>query len=920
MKRLLRRVLFPVAAAALAATLFGCAKDDGDVTNPNPEVLKPKGTVQGLLRDRVTLEPIVGAVVDIGVAKATTTQTGQFVMRDVPVNDNGEDYAVTIDLRGVSSPVDMRSQTTAVKYPQFSYDTVSLGFTSLDDTSGDVPGAGSGSNHDTPVVGLVATMWPTVGKLSTSIKGCVLVGSTLEPVADADAFVVTLTTVGGSANSASGANGNEIKKATVVGGQYTFTNVEAGRNYRVSAVSADGTWASDDSVALTTGADGTTVDLSCTTGSCDALLVKPIDECDPVLLSVSVENGQDLAPADNQAIVFTFSEPIAASVYADALTADLATLGGLWNDVTVTSAAKGDAVTGAPSTAHTLSWSADRKSLTVTIAKTVASASYTVSIAEALDDDDLLLTDEAGNEVDPNGLATVTFTTTYGGQAAVAPVVAVAGPLDWDDTPELDWNPAAGAKSYDVYCAVNQVWGTSVNAHASVLVGETEASGFADDSKCGLCEWNNDIEAPEWICPDFLGDGTFVEDGAVQLTFTYTVKSVNSDGLASEASAAVTASDEVAPEVTSYTFTEDFGALPAADAEPATADLVIQFSEPMNEAAAETLTNYTIAAGAGALDTDVEPTVVAAEYDPANAQVTLTLSLDGSAGGTYAVKRWDLTLTAANLVDVAGNALNADAETTNVFENGVALITGFVQINPNAAKSGFGATVADNTVHFEWDALADAASYQLVVTKLVDGEILPVATVPLGALTYADYAIASTDFVSGQSKATLLFFVEALNDGLTVGRSATLSVSDTEAPALTAGPLNVTTTAADDKYEDVTFELTFDEPVQLLVAETIGSYAYKANDATPAATAMQPQLLYADMIDVADGIADNNVRITVRYYNPKDAGADDDVPYLNWVITANMLDIAGNPIDPAANEWANAAFPVRVPAVTANPF
>jgi len=43
MKRLLRRVLYPVAAAVLAATLFGCSKDDGSITNPAPTNSSPRG-------------------------------------------------------------------------------------------------------------------------------------------------------------------------------------------------------------------------------------------------------------------------------------------------------------------------------------------------------------------------------------------------------------------------------------------------------------------------------------------------------------------------------------------------------------------------------------------------------------------------------------------------------------------------------------------------------------------------------------------------------------------------------------------------------------------------------------------------------------------------------------------------------------
>jgi len=87
-----------------------------------------------VLIDSVTQQPVVGAVIDIGVGTAETNERGQFVIDDVPANQSstalsrkaksegpdgyGNAYMVTIDLRDVSSPVDMKA-ATGVKYPQF---------------------------------------------------------------------------------------------------------------------------------------------------------------------------------------------------------------------------------------------------------------------------------------------------------------------------------------------------------------------------------------------------------------------------------------------------------------------------------------------------------------------------------------------------------------------------------------------------------------------------------------------------------------------------------------------------------------------------------------------------------------------------------------------------------------------------------
>ena len=99
-------------AIALTASLglVGCGDDKSVSTAvgiPNPNTLTPTGTLQGVLRDAVTNEPIVGAVIDIGIASTVTTETGQFFIKDVPATgsigaadagSNGE-YQVVIDLR-----------------------------------------------------------------------------------------------------------------------------------------------------------------------------------------------------------------------------------------------------------------------------------------------------------------------------------------------------------------------------------------------------------------------------------------------------------------------------------------------------------------------------------------------------------------------------------------------------------------------------------------------------------------------------------------------------------------------------------------------------------------------------------------------------------------------------------------------------
>ncbi len=137
-------------AIAIALTtslgLVGCGDDNSVSTAvgvPNPNTLTPTGTVQGVLRDSVTNEPIVGAIVDIGIAKATTTETGQFVIKNVPATGSigaagagaNAPYQVTIDLRNV------KQAAGAAKYPSFSFSTAAVNYSSLNDGSND---AGTG--------------------------------------------------------------------------------------------------------------------------------------------------------------------------------------------------------------------------------------------------------------------------------------------------------------------------------------------------------------------------------------------------------------------------------------------------------------------------------------------------------------------------------------------------------------------------------------------------------------------------------------------------------------------------------------------------------------------------------------------------------------------------------------------------------
>src|SRR3990172_8911846 len=177
---------FLIAAISTMFTMAGCSKDTAEsITNPGSATFKPKGTIQGVVVDAVSREPIVGARVSVGVGEATTDEMGQYVIKDVPATTDalngtvGDVYDVSVDLRNATKPINMKTATE--KYPEFSYRTVSVSYTSLNDTEcpdstdyGDSDAdCGNSTNHDTRVDGLVANLRIEIGRLACNIKGTV---------------------------------------------------------------------------------------------------------------------------------------------------------------------------------------------------------------------------------------------------------------------------------------------------------------------------------------------------------------------------------------------------------------------------------------------------------------------------------------------------------------------------------------------------------------------------------------------------------------------------------------------------------------------------------------------------------------------------------------------------------------------------
>lgn len=812
-------------ALGLSLGLAGCG-DDQSVSNavgvPNPNALMPTGTIQGTLVDAVTNEPIVGAVVDIGIASATTSATGQFVIQNVPATTTalapaagaagagaGGAYDVTIDLRQV------KAAASGAKYPDFSYSRAPVSYTTLAD------GTGASSNHATPVTGLVAPISLTVGKLAAGIKGVVAKTSTFKAAGagytvklvsidgcgdngtagstagvDACNTLLTGANTNGSATSGKGGTGaNEHVVAMVTtkeDGAFSFEKIESLQLFRIDVVNADGTERgselvkspADDQVkalliqragALSV-ADGALLPAD-DVADLRTVFVSTTDTLAPTLLSVSPENGFDV-PAETGSVdvKFTFSEPIKATPYAKALTAASISgivvggvaVGGLYNDVVVNFLG---AKTG--NIPHKLAWNAAMTELTVTIPNAAKSSRYSVSIVNAGDGTTNKLVDVNNVPfVAPTTYATVNFSTNGAVTPAAVTTVTVTNraTLNAGVTPSVDWLPVASAKSYNVYRATS-VSGSPFSDFQRIA--NTTSSDLQDNGVNG--GGVTFVTTPAYAAPTFV-----VLDGDLKVAYKYKVRPVSYDNTELAASTDVAdatenavAQDRVSPTVMAGNFT---------GVAAGSTTVTVRFAEQMDEASAETVGNYNLTATTGTNAPTNAPTIAAptpslAVYDRSNDTVTLTFA-SGIPAGT--------TLTVTGVKDVAGNVMTAipvgsPAGTAATNTENVPKVT---TNRATFATPVAGGTTMTTTVEFSADMDATDA---LNVAKYT---LAAPATNPVVAnATVASAAFVVNGGVTDKSQ-VVLTLSKALNPSTTLTVTAVKGEFGTVADNLTAAPLN----------------------------------------------------------------------------------------------------------------------------------
>ena len=175
-----KRFLVLIALLMLGFFIAGCAEGDksSSVTNPNPDVFTPTGSISGTVFDGCSLAPVPGATVSVAyngsVHSVKTGATGAFSFSGVPANgsacSDSDEYIVTCDLTTVTgNPYDYATVMPAwVIYSDLKDGTNK-------DESGTSGGTfkESGSGASTPVNGLAATVPFIVGKANASITGVI---------------------------------------------------------------------------------------------------------------------------------------------------------------------------------------------------------------------------------------------------------------------------------------------------------------------------------------------------------------------------------------------------------------------------------------------------------------------------------------------------------------------------------------------------------------------------------------------------------------------------------------------------------------------------------------------------------------------------------------------------------------------------
>ena len=606
------RYALTVLAIVQMMVITGCTKDDekstssSNPTNSSLSTYGPHGTISGLIRDRITNEPVSGAVISVGfdgaVHSTTSDVAGVFSFANVPAGQyqivDGSSvltgtYTMTVSLTAYNTA----QANPNKKYRDYYYTSATIRFTSL-------------VNGDSAAVdGLVGSTVLSISHLNTTLNGLV-VDRNAQPVANATVTLFDVTVFPATALS---------QTTTSASGAYQFTNIDNGLTVNINAQSSDGSLEGNLGANFTLPANVTTDSLRSQV-NLEKIAVLAVDNVNPFIISTSPEHLTDVSPT-NLKVVYTFSESIKQTQYTRT---DLpAGHNTIVDDIVVS-------YNGFKKTAGDLGFSVQwdtvtYKQLTVTPQGIQGSSKYSVNFNTAANSGKL--TDLAGRALVNNTTLTGDFEVlqfTTGGASVVpaAPTVArrfVPGQfVDLDYTGGnvgLQWGGSADARSYNVYRSING--GTFDILQKNVVELQFLTNSGSLVNPLGA---NNPLSA---------------------INVRYQVRAVSKDLVESAPSNIITVADAVKPKLNNATV--------AAGAISNTWFYTVRFTEPMNIATAENLSNYSFATTGG-----VVYTVTKADYI-------------GLSGVTYVV----LLSVTSNVAPIPGYSLIAGNGVTDLSGLGV---------------------------------------------------------------------------------------------------------------------------------------------------------------------------------------------------------------------------------------------------------
>jgi hypothetical protein len=545
--------LFKICIAFIVAIMAGCTQNSSTPVDPvqtSHLMYQPKGTITGLIRNRITSVPVGAAVISVGfdgtVQSTTSDGAGAFSFAYVPVGQyqivNGTfvfsgTYTLTVSLTDYNASQSNPNK----KYRDYYYTSVTIKFTSL------APG------DSLAVSDMVGSALLEISYLNTTVMGQV-VDQNMQPVVSALVMLYDATVVP-----------NVVIGQTTTGptGDYQFSNVDNGLTITAKSRSSDGSL--EGTLPNFTLPANVTTDSLRSQVTAERIMITPVDDVDPYVISITPENNADVSPNSLQ-VVYKFSEPIKQKAYTRTdLPPGHSTI---IDDITFAYVGLKKSTTAITFSAQ---WNATFTELTLTPQGIIGSAKYSVNAQVAFNSGKI--TDNANRKVVDNSRITgdfdlLVFTTNGASTVPAVPTVTrrYFSPLFYSldfggGAVGLEWNYDVNARSYNIYQSING--GTFELLQANFLgIQFTDTTGSL-------------------VIPSSAADP--LSAGSVR----YVVRAVSKDLVESPSSNIVTVTDDIRPKLTNASV--------AAAGGTNAWTYILRFSEPLTISTAENAANYSFA-------------------------------------------------------------------------------------------------------------------------------------------------------------------------------------------------------------------------------------------------------------------------------------------------------------------------------------